>query len=377
MKKYKYEMTFTFEGKRYRIRADTKKELAVKEYKKRQELESGRSAITRHMLVRDWAKVWLETYKEPSVSAETLALYRSIIKIYINDPLGSYRLSDVKPIQLQGILNNMQGMSKSRIKRVRATFDQIFSTAVKNHLLHENPAEGLTFPACEDKSRRSITPQERAALLKVCQNHYTAPWVLTLLYTGIRPAESAALQCRNVDLKNKILTVDSAFKRITRTVGATKTKAGHRSIPIPNALIGVLGNLISERPGPFDYVFCSKRGLPLNDKSIRTMWKDFLLAMNEELGGRNEKGHIFIRAVADDLVPYSLRHTFCTDLQDAGVPINVAKELMGHTDISITSKIYTHHSEISFENARNKMNDLHSRGANPKKGVAGGVPLLR
>ena len=59
--------------------------------------------------------------------------------------------------------------------------------------------------------------------------------------------------------------------------------------------------------------------------------------------------------VADDLVPYCLRHTYCTELQDAGVPINVAKELMGHTDISVTARIYTHQSEKSFNDARDKI----------------------
>lgn len=65
-------------------------------------------------------------------------------------------------------------------------------------------------------------------------------------------------------------------------------------------------------------------------------------------------------AVADDLVPYCLRHTYCTDLQSAGVPINVARELMGHSDISITAKIYTHHSEIDFDNAKQLINKLHN-----------------
>jgi hypothetical protein len=46
--------------------------------------------------------------------------------------------------------------------------------------------------------------------------------------------------------------------------------------------------------------------------------------------------------IAPDLVCYCLRHTYCTDLQKAGVPINVAKYLMGHANISTTSEIYTH-----------------------------------
>jgi integrase len=52
--------------------------------------------------------------------------------------------------------------------------------------------------------------------------------------------------------------------------------------------------------------------------------------------------------VAPDLVPYDLRHTFCTDLQKAGVPLNVAKDLMGHADITTTANIYTHRDSATL-----------------------------
>lgn len=60
------------------------------------------------------------------------------------------------------------------------------------------------------------------------------------------------------------------------------------------------------------------------------------------MGATVYRNQIIRSVVADDLTPYCLRHTFCTDLQKAGVPINVAKELMGHADISTTANIYTH-----------------------------------
>ncbi len=50
-----------------------------------------------------------------------------------------------------------------------------------------------------------------------------------------------------------------------------------------------------------------------------------------------------------------LRHTFFTDCQAAGVPLNVAKEWMGHSDISVTSKIYTHMVDEVFEQNRKRL----------------------
>ena len=42
---------------------------------------------------------------------------------------------------------------------------------------------------------------------------------------------------------------------------------------------------------------------------------------------------------------HDLRHTFCTMLYDAGVDVKRAQYLMGHKDIMVTMKIYTHLSE--------------------------------
>jgi len=52
-----------------------------------------------------------------------------------------------------------------------------------------------------------------------------------------------------------------------------------------------------------------------------------------------------------------LRHTFFTDCQAAGVPLNVAKEWMGHSDISVTAKTYTHMVDEVFKQNRKRLAD--------------------
>lgn len=77
------------------------------------------------------------------------------------------------------------------------------------------------------------------------------------------------------------------------------------------------------------------------------------------MGAQVYRNQIIVHVVVYDLDPYCVRHTFCTDLQTAGVPINVAKEFMEHSDIALTSKTYTHHSEESFINAAKSINRFH------------------
>ena len=76
-------------------------------------------------------------------------------------------------------------------------------------------------------------------------------------------------------------------------------------------------------------------------------------------GATLKRNQIIVHAIADDLVPYCLRHTYGTDLQDAGVPINVAKYLMGHSDISVTANIDTHTTDEAIADAAEKINQKH------------------
>ena len=74
--------------------------------------------------------------------------------------------------------------------------------------------------------------------------------------------------------------------------------------------------------------------------------------------------------LAPDLVPYCLRHTFCTDLQKKGVDIRTAQYLMRHSDITLTANIYTHADRTTITEAARLMS-----GENDKIGTTLGTTL--
>ena len=89
-------------------------------------------------------------------------------------------------------------------------------------------------------------------------------------------------------------------------------------------------------------------------------WKSVIKAMDDSMGAKWGKvkakdGKMCLKkvlsVVAPDLVPYCLRHTYCTDLQAKGVPLKTASYLMGHSDISVTANIYTHITEDTLSKA--------------------------
>lgn len=343
---YKYRKTFTFEGRRYDIRANTKKELNEKYISKLQELEEGIRRVSKRMLFKDWAEEWIITYKEPTVSIESAQAYRYCMKNHIIPTLGNMSLMSIRSIHCQRVLNNMQGYSKKMINRVRNLQFRCLEDALANGLIIENPAKNLKAPKGDTKKRRALTSTERRYVILTADKHKAGLWVKLMLYCGLRPSEAAALQWRNVDFKNKMLHVDSNIKR-SGALGSTKTEAGVRDIPIRDILIEDLKKVKGD---PFDFVLKNQNGGHLLEGSMRRLWKSFINQLNIEMGCQSYKG----RAVppyraAEDLVPYYLRHTFCTELRDLGVDITIARDLMGHSDISTTAKIYTHSTDEAVE----------------------------
>lgn len=334
--------TFTFEGRRYDVTAPTAEELAVKVAMRKRDLEEGKKKISKNMTVKAWSDEWLETYKRGTVGERTFANYREIQR-KINDAIGSKALKDIKPLDCQKILNGLGGKSRSYLHKVELFLSSMFQKAVENGLLLENPAARLVLPACTDGTHRALTDGERALLLRVCDTHPAGLWVRIMLYCGLRPGETARIQGRHIDRETRRLSVDG-----------TKTEAAVRIVPLP-AAVGEIPHV-----GPFEYLFTGQTGRPLTKEVMRRMWKSVVREMNIEMGCKVYRNRVLPPyAVAADLVPYCLRHTYCTDLQAAGVPINVAKELMGHTDISTTARIYTHRSEAAFSAAAAAIEELH------------------
>lgn len=335
-----YRKTARFNGKKYETTGKTELEALTKLADKLAAAKRGEETIGGSMTVDAWFKEWLSTYKEPKgLTAKSLGMYREKYNGYIKPRIGRLKLKDVKDTHLQKIMNEQAGMSSSHAKKVRMVMQEMFKRARQSRLIAYDPAELLELPATTAGRRRSITEEERAAILEVAKSHRAGLWVLTLLYTGMRPGETAALTWNDVDFDRNEIHVHAAKESGSGAIKGPKTAAGVRDIPIHSQL---RPNLLEAKGSPFSPVFQNYKGKMPDDDAMYRWWKAFLRAMDIHMGATVYRNKIVKSMLADDLTIYCLRHTFCTDLQRAGVPLNVAKELMGHSDIQTTANIYTH-----------------------------------
>ena len=316
--------------------AEAMKKLAAKIV----EIERGEEAIGGNMTVDAWHKKWKATYKDSKgLTKKSLGMYDEKYDNYIKQRIGHLKMKDVRDIHLQTILNDESGKSESHLKKIRIVMHGMFRQARRSKIIPYDPSECLEIPAGTKRSRRSITDEERKAILEVAKTHRSGPWILTLLYTGMRPGETAALMWNDVDFEKNEIHVHAAKESGSASIKGPKTSAGYRDIPMRPELRETLLKLQGD---PFSYVFQTGQGNPHNENSLRRLWTGFKRDLDIYMGAETKRNKIIKHAAADDLVPYCLRHTFCTDLQKAGIPINAAKELMGHADIQTTANIYTH-----------------------------------
>lgn len=335
--------TARFNGKKYEATGKTELEALTKLADKLAAAKRGEESIGGAMTVDAWFQEWLSTYKEPKgLTAKSLGMYREKYNGYIKPRIGRMKLRDVKDTHLQKIMNEQEGMSSSHASKVRMVMQEMFKRARQSRLIPYDPAELLELPQTTKGKRRSITEEERAAILEVAKSHRAGLWVLTLLYTGMRPGETAALTWNDVDFDRNEIHVHAAKESGSGAIKGPKTAAGVRDIPIHSKL---RPHLLEAKGSPFSPVFVTGAGNRHNENSLRRLWTGFLRELDIYMGAKVRRNKIVESVVADDLVPYCLRHTFCTDLQRAGVPLNVAKELMGHADIQTTANIYTHRNQ--------------------------------
>lgn len=319
-------------------------------------LEAGVRENRNNTTVSEWANKWLKDYKKNAVSNAWYKQIESILNNHILPEIGSMPLRSISAADIRRLMNKKAKYSESHQRKIAQTILQIFSSAEENGIIDKLPTRKIKIAVRSRESRtRAITDEERKLTLKVAEkNPDLGLQFLLMLFCGLRSQEVARVQMRDYDRSKQILAIRRARKADGST-DAPKSKSGNRDVPVPNYLAERLNSLDKK---PNEYICTSQQGHPLTKSSQKRAWHRFRRLMDIENGAQLFRNHIVESTLADDLRPYDYRHTYCTDLQDAGVPITVAQRLMGHSDIKMTAQIYTHHTPKSFEDAREKINKL-------------------
>lgn len=302
----------------------------------------------RRMTTEKWACRWLESYVSGGIRNQENN--KSIVNVFIQS-LGNKAkrpISEILPADIQCYAKIQSQHTKSHVSKVRRTIEAIFNTAKDNGYIAESPCQGIVWDSKKTGTREAISAEISQLISENWNLHPAGTWAMFILYAGLRPSEAFALQ-RNQITEDVIRVRDgSHFEhgQLVVTPNAPKSDAGIRDIPILPQLRSVISHLPQE-----GFVCLSASGRPVSQSAYKRNWTAFLNRLEDVYNGRDPRD-----GRRTDCLPanwkflpkidmYSLRHSFCSMLYDAGVDVKTAQYLMGHSDLEVTLKIYTHLSE--------------------------------
>lgn len=345
MKRYKHRKTFTYNGKRYVVRADTLDQLAEKKAQKLLELKTHQQKES-NLTVREWTERCIDVYKT-NQSDVTRKKFVQRVNHCILENIGDYRVKDITPMRCQEVLNLQAGKSRTQINEVYQALKFIFSHAVFNDLIVKDPTRTLIKPKGTHNPRRALTDQERDVFLQVAPTDRRYYAFLLMYYCGCRPLE--ACECKGSDLYE----LDGQPMLHIR---GTKTKNADRNVPVPMEL----WKLIKNTPKS-EYIAVYGNGNRITTDNRKRLWRGFWNKLNIKAGTRTYRNQLQEPyLIPKDLTPYCLRHDFCTRLAKQNVDIRIAQRLMGHSDIKLTANVYTHVDDASVIDALGYNNRVHS-----------------
>lgn len=295
--------------------------------------------------------------------------YEGIYRNYIEDSeLYSIKMIDIKQIVLQRYYNKLynRGKSSNVIKNLNKLLKSFFNYEIDEGYLVKNPCgRRLVIPGEDKIVKKEIevfTDEEINALKVALKGNRLQALVLLALGTGLRRGELIGLKWDNIDeINNKLNVIESISqisiidekgeRKFKTIIQSPKSQESVREVPIPPSLMMILKkqkNLQKNDAANLGtsykrsrYVFTTKTGQIINARNLTRAWERLL----KSAGIKYKKFH-------------SLRHTYATKLFERGEDLKTVQTLLGHSDISITAKIYTHVMPKKKIDAAAKLDDL-------------------
>ena len=265
----------------------------------------------RAITLEAWLKEYMQTVTSISIGVQKG--YAAFWSVRLgNRPLAGIKANELERIQAS--LKEEGRLAQSTINRYYAFLKHSLNVAIRDGLIKENPVTRVQFFK-EATGRTVFLTEADEAKLRESFPPDTWPFVEFALHTGLRQSEQFNLRWETVDFGSKVLTIPLS-------------KSGEtRHVPLNGKALSILKELKSRQVILSPWVFPS----PVDHTKPRD--------------GNAFYKKIFIPAVqkADlsGVVWHTLRHTFCSRLVQAGIPLTTVQKLAGHKDYS-TTLIYAH-----------------------------------
>ena len=343
-----YEKIVTVGGKRKAFRSKDPDEVWRK-------IEAAQNPVRTFSTVCDeWQA---EKYK--TIGPGTQSSYNSAIQ-RAKDAVGDVPIDEVSGEDIEALLLELKakGLSAHTVKIQKYVFGMVLDYAIVHGYTRQNPAKAVRTPKGLPRKTREAPEDNVIQRIRDNVGAYFGLFAFFLLYTGCRKGEALAITGADIDRKRKVIYVRRAvaYKSGAPYFKTPKTEAGTREVPLLADLERALPEL-----GDEELLFPQENGQPMSSKAYERHWRHYCKDAGfsdwrpEQRTDKNGRAYTY-KAHRNTLTAHVLRHGYATILYEAGIDVQQAKVLLGHSDIAVTQQIYTHIRNSRREAAADKLN---------------------
>lgn len=306
--------------------------------------------------VQQYAESWLERLGSSGLKPATVSNYRWVLDRHVLPNIGRRRLVALSPQHVRTLLLTVSesGVSARTVQLSRAVLRSMLADAERDQLIHRNVAALVKGPRVERQEVVPWTADEAGQFLTSLEGHRLRPLFAVGVALGLRKGELLALRWQDVDLDVGVLRVRATVQRLGKGVGlvtgSPKTTRSRRTLPLPQVLVDALRE---------------HRTAQELEREEATSWHDAGLVFTTSKGTMIEPRNLnrfldeaIARAGLRRIRFHDLRHTCASLLLAQGVSPRVVMEVLGHSQMSMTTDLYGHVMPSSLRSAADALDGV-------------------
>jgi len=228
---------------------------------------------------------------------------------------GASGKSDIAQLQrsdLEAFIEHEQGrgMYVTTVKTRMASIIAFLHFLMEQDILSPSLLKKTIRLKLPDKLPRAMNPKDVRMLIEVIDDARDRALILLLLRTGMRIGEVLGLTLNDVDLKEKKVHL----------MEGEKNNMG-RAVYLSHDAVFALKRWLAIKDKAEEYIFCGHHHVPICYSTARSRFVHYIRKARLE-----HKGYTV----------HCLRHTFASELLNAGMRLEVLQQLLGHQDIEVT-----------------------------------------
>ncbi|WP_239257116.1 site-specific integrase [Listeria ilorinensis] len=365
---WRYRISYKVNGQ-YKIKSkngfSTKREAQLAANEEERKLNQGYDFERAENFFPDAFEEWFNVYRKGKNSRDNDNDIRRAVNL-AKANFSGVKIKEMNRDDYQRALNTFgENHATPTVKKYHTYMRMFIKECIQEGVIFRDPTWKVIIKGkvkSKDEELKYLNYSEAHKLIIALENnlsfkHMSKYIILFALATGCHFSEIIGLTWDSIDFTNQTVKIDKVWDyKYTNDFNETKTPASKRTITIDEGTTKMLKRIKKEQQE-----FFLKAGLISQYEKLRNVFVNHRLKMVSNNAVNKCLKHYCKKLGIREITCHSLRHTHASILLYEGVNVKYISRRLGHSDITITLKVYSHIIDELKQRESKHVNDIMNR----------------